>query len=167
MQTFKGWNSLKVKLTIETILRHVLKKNLVCEQRNIRHLRDFVSMKDEDRRLMLRSLGDGEYRDIMQVCGYMPFVEMNIRSEGETSSASPGTWSQALCCWRNWSKPVDKKWNVCVRCTLRTVDAVIRDATTSPYILYSFWCVSCFPLKHLLVPAADFLFFLSLSVFNV
>ena len=48
-------------------------------------------MKDEDRRQMLRSLGEVEYRDIMQVCGYMPFVEMNIRSEGETSSASPGS----------------------------------------------------------------------------
>ena len=57
---------------------------LICEQRNIRHLRDFVSMKDEDRRQMLRSLGEGEYRDIMLVCGFMPCVEMTIRSEGET-----------------------------------------------------------------------------------
>ncbi|KAK7107985.1 translocation protein SEC63 homolog [Littorina saxatilis] len=50
-------------------------------KRNIRHLREFAEMKDEDRRQMLRSLGDGEYQDIMQVCGTMPNVHMDIRSE--------------------------------------------------------------------------------------
>ncbi|KAL8586617.1 hypothetical protein ACOMHN_040125 [Nucella lapillus] len=56
-------------------------RHFTTRKRNIRHIRDFVSMKDEDRRQMLRSLGDGEYRDLIQVCSTMPHVEMNIRSE--------------------------------------------------------------------------------------
>ncbi|XP_076444580.1 translocation protein SEC63 homolog isoform X2 [Babylonia areolata] len=56
-------------------------RHFTTRKRNIRHIRDFVSMKDEDRRQMLRSLGEGEYRDIIQVCGTMPHVEMSIRSE--------------------------------------------------------------------------------------
>lgn len=50
-------------------------------KRNIRHIRDFVGMKEEERRLMLRSLGDEEYRNIMTVVGTMPYVEMTIKSE--------------------------------------------------------------------------------------
>jgi translocation protein SEC63 len=52
-------------------------------QRNIRHIRDFVGMKEEERRQMLRSLGDGEYRDIIAVCSDMPYIDMNVRTEGQ------------------------------------------------------------------------------------
>lgn len=51
-------------------------------QRDIRRLKDFAAMKDEDRRQMLRSLSDAEYLDIVTVCANMPYVEMKIRSEG-------------------------------------------------------------------------------------
>lgn len=50
-------------------------------KRNIRHIREFAAMKDEDRRQMLRSLTDGEYRNIVTVAGSLPYVEMTIRSE--------------------------------------------------------------------------------------
>ncbi|CAG5121065.1 unnamed protein product, partial [Candidula unifasciata] len=43
--------------------------------------RDLVNMKDEDRRLMLRSLSDSEYLDVISVCAKMPYVEMNIKTE--------------------------------------------------------------------------------------
>ena len=39
-------------------------------------------MEEEDRRLLLRTLTDDEYRDVMNVCAVMPNVEMIIKSEG-------------------------------------------------------------------------------------
>lgn len=65
-------------------MRHLF---LVLWQRNIRHLREFAAMKDEDRRQMLRSLTDGEYRNIVAVAGSLPYVEMTIRSEGRQNTA--------------------------------------------------------------------------------
>nr|KAG5706886.1 hypothetical protein BaRGS_021392 [Batillaria attramentaria] len=53
-------------------------------KRNIRHIREFAAMKDEDRRQMLRSLTDAEYRNIVTVAASLPYVEMTIRSEGKT-----------------------------------------------------------------------------------
>lgn len=53
-------------------------------QRDIRHIRDFVSMDDEDRRSMLRSLSDNEYLDVMTVCAYLPYVEMTVKTEGNS-----------------------------------------------------------------------------------
>ena len=39
-------------------------------------------MKEEDRRAMLRGLTDAEYLDVMTVCAHLPFVEMNLKTEG-------------------------------------------------------------------------------------
>ena len=51
-------------------------------QRNIRSIRDFVSMKDEDRQAMMRNLGPGEYQDIINVCARMPNVIMEHSVSG-------------------------------------------------------------------------------------
>ena len=51
-------------------------------QRNIQRIRDLVRMEEEDRRALLRTLTDDEYRDVMNVCATMPNVEMTIKSEG-------------------------------------------------------------------------------------
>ena len=53
-------------------------------QRNIQRIKDLIRMEEEDRRLLLRTLTDDEYRDVMNVCAVMPNVEMIIKSEGTT-----------------------------------------------------------------------------------
>ncbi|CAL1544944.1 unnamed protein product [Lymnaea stagnalis] len=58
------------------ILRH-----FTTRKRDIRHIRDFVNMKEEDRRQLLRSLSDSEYLDVVTVCAKMPYVEMTVRTE--------------------------------------------------------------------------------------
>ena len=39
-------------------------------------------MEEEDRRALLRTLNDSEYKDVMNVCAVMPNIEMIIKSEG-------------------------------------------------------------------------------------
>lgn len=58
------------------MLRHFLTR-----KRDIRHIRDFISMKEEDRRAMLRGLTDAEYLDVMTVCSHLPYVEMKTKTE--------------------------------------------------------------------------------------
>ena len=53
-------------------------------QRNIQRIKDLVRMEEEDRRALLRTLSDDEYRDVMNVCATMPNIEMTIKSEGIT-----------------------------------------------------------------------------------
>lgn len=40
-------------------------------------------MKDDERRSILRSLTDEEYLDVMEVCASMPYVTLEIKSEGK------------------------------------------------------------------------------------
>lgn len=54
-------------------------------QRNIQRIRDLVKMEEEDRRALLRTLTDDEYRDVMNVCAIMPNIQMIIKSEGKMS----------------------------------------------------------------------------------
>ncbi|KAK3758267.1 hypothetical protein RRG08_036537 [Elysia crispata] len=56
-------------------------RHFMTRKRDIRHIRDFISMKEEDRRAMLRGLTDAEYLDVMTVCAHLPFVEMNLKTE--------------------------------------------------------------------------------------
>ncbi|CAE1323240.1 SEC63 [Acanthosepion pharaonis] len=56
-------------------------KYFVCRKRNIRCIRDFILMKDDERRSILRSLTDEEYLDVMEVCASMPYVTLEIKSE--------------------------------------------------------------------------------------
>ena len=54
----------------------------MCAQRNIRSLKQLVSMNDDDRRLLLRQLSDSEYRDVLSVCAMMPSVDITAHCEG-------------------------------------------------------------------------------------
>ncbi|GFO42663.1 translocation protein sec63 homolog [Plakobranchus ocellatus] len=56
-------------------------RHFMTRKRDIRHIKDFISMKDEDRRAMLRGLTDGEYLDVMTVCAHLPHVEMKVKTE--------------------------------------------------------------------------------------
>lgn len=39
-------------------------------------------MKEDERRALLRSLADDEYRDVMSVCATLPNVTMEVNSKG-------------------------------------------------------------------------------------
>lgn len=68
----------------EDMLRH-----FVTKRRQIRNLKEFASMPDEDRRDLLRHLSEKEYQNVMVVLSGIPYnVEMNIKYEvkGEKDS---------------------------------------------------------------------------------
>ncbi|XP_064618130.1 translocation protein SEC63 homolog [Liolophura sinensis] len=56
-------------------------KHFCTRRRTIRSIREFVAMKSEDRRSLLRTLSDSEYQDVINVASDMPNVEMTVRSE--------------------------------------------------------------------------------------
>ncbi|KFM72645.1 Translocation protein SEC63-like protein, partial [Stegodyphus mimosarum] len=60
----------------EDMLRHFMTR-----KRNIRSLRNLACMKSDERRAMLRSLSDDEYRDVMNVLAKFPVVEVDVKSE--------------------------------------------------------------------------------------
>ena len=51
-------------------------------QRNIRNIRQLVSMREDERRALLRSLANDEYENVMSMCANLPHVEMNVKTEG-------------------------------------------------------------------------------------
>ena len=65
-------------------------------QRNIRGIRDFVSMRDEDRMTMLRNLSGGEYQDIINVCASMPNIVMQHSVSGKAAFC---VGYDSILCW--------------------------------------------------------------------
>ena len=45
-------------------------------------------MKNDERRDMLHSLSEQEYRDVMNVAAAMPYVTMDVKSQGKHSNLS-------------------------------------------------------------------------------
>merc|ERR1711962_640203 len=50
-------------------------------KRNIKSLKQFAQMKEEDRRSLLRSISDEQYKDVIKVLGMMPSLSMNVTTE--------------------------------------------------------------------------------------
>ena len=51
-------------------------------QRTIRSIQQFLALDEQERRLLLRSLTDEQYIDIMNVLSIYPYVTMNISWKG-------------------------------------------------------------------------------------
>ncbi|XP_029655236.1 translocation protein SEC63 homolog [Octopus sinensis] len=56
-------------------------KYFVCRKRNIRSVKDFLLMKDDDRRFILRNLSDEEYKNLLDVAASMPYITFEVKSE--------------------------------------------------------------------------------------
>merc|ERR1712212_140563 len=56
-------------------------KHFNNRRRNIKTLTQLAQMKDEDRRSLLRSIDDDQYKDVMKVLRLMPSLSMNVRTE--------------------------------------------------------------------------------------
>lgn len=51
-------------------------------QYKVRTLQDLVSLKDSDRRNMLRTLGEEKYDEVMAVLGSFPHITMDTKLQG-------------------------------------------------------------------------------------
>lgn len=69
----------------------------VCapHQYKVRSLQDLVSLKDSDRRSMLRVLGEEKYDEVMAVLGSFPHITMDIKLQGGSCDA-PVRWGNVL-----------------------------------------------------------------------
>ncbi|KAI0226507.1 J domain-containing protein [Lamellibrachia satsuma] len=56
-------------------------RHFVTRKRNIRNIRQLVSMREDERRALLRTLADDEYANVMNVCANLPYVEMTVKTE--------------------------------------------------------------------------------------
>lgn len=52
-------------------------------QYKVRTLQDLVSLKDADRRSMLRFLGEEKYDEVMAVLGSFPYIHMENKLQGK------------------------------------------------------------------------------------
>jgi len=55
---------------------------LLFPQRNINTIEQFAAMKEMERRLLVRSLSDEEYLDILAVCSTFPHVDITAETQG-------------------------------------------------------------------------------------
>nr|XP_058967109.1 translocation protein SEC63 homolog [Pocillopora verrucosa] len=63
-------------------LPHLSQENLrhfTTKKRSVRSIKQLASMKDEDRRALLRNLTGEQYEDVMNVCSMFPYVEMEVK----------------------------------------------------------------------------------------
>lgn len=51
-------------------------------QRTIRSIQQFLALDDKERRLLLRTLTDEQYHDIINVVSIYPYVTMNVSWKG-------------------------------------------------------------------------------------
>lgn len=61
--------------------------SLCRHQYKVRSLQDLVSLKDSDRRGMLRFLGEEKYDEVMAVLGSFPHISMETKLQGQSSNA--------------------------------------------------------------------------------
>jgi translocation protein SEC63 len=72
----KKYSLLQLPHIVENHLRH-----FVTKKRNICDIKQFVSMKDADRRSILRHLTNEQYEDILRVAGSYPLIEMDVKTK--------------------------------------------------------------------------------------
>ena len=56
-------------------------KHFYSKRRNIKSLKQLAQMGEEDRRLLLRSLADDQYKDLVKVLGGFPNLSMSVTTE--------------------------------------------------------------------------------------
>uniref|UniRef100_A0A3Q3AWI7 Translocation protein SEC63 homolog n=1 Tax=Kryptolebias marmoratus TaxID=37003 RepID=A0A3Q3AWI7_KRYMA len=69
-------------------LPHFEEENLrycISKKYKVRTLQDLVSLKDSDRRIMMRFLGEEKYDEVLAVLGSFPHITMDIKLQGFTA----------------------------------------------------------------------------------
>jgi len=74
------WDSKNPLLQLPHVNDELL-RHFTTRKRNVRTLKMLASMKNDDRRSMLRNLSDDQYDDIMNVLGNLPVLDLDVRLE--------------------------------------------------------------------------------------
>lgn len=74
------WDKASPFLQLPHISEDML-KHFFSRRRNIKNLHQLAKMKDEDRRSVLRSLNDEQYRDVIRVLALLPVLDVKITTE--------------------------------------------------------------------------------------
>uniref|UniRef100_A0AAY5EA06 Translocation protein SEC63 homolog n=1 Tax=Electrophorus electricus TaxID=8005 RepID=A0AAY5EA06_ELEEL len=64
----------------------------ISKKYKVRTLEDLVSLKDSDRRNMLRFLGEEKYDEVMAVLGSFPSITMETKLQGDATKNKPKVW---------------------------------------------------------------------------
>lgn len=72
------WDSKSAFLMLPHISQEHL-RHFNTKKRSIKNIRHFVAMNNEDRRLLLRTLSDEQYQDVMNVCCSFPSLDMEVK----------------------------------------------------------------------------------------
>jgi len=59
-----------------------MQKYFMSKKRQISTIQQFCEMKEDDRRGILKALGDDQFEDVMKVCGSMPLIDFKVHVEG-------------------------------------------------------------------------------------
>merc|ERR1719210_3330679 len=74
------WDKSSPLLQLPHIVDDML-KHFHSRKRNIKTLQQLAKMKDEDRRSLLRSLNDDQYRDVIRVLALIPIIDVDVTTE--------------------------------------------------------------------------------------
>merc|ERR1719412_1592077 len=74
------WDKSSPLLQLPHIVDDML-KHFHSRKRNVKTLQQLAKMKDEDRRSLLRSLSDDQYRDIIRVLALIPVLDVEVTTE--------------------------------------------------------------------------------------
>merc|ERR1719340_100124 len=74
------WDKSSPLLQLPHIVDDML-KHFHSRKRNIKTLQQLAKMKDEDRRSVLRSLNDDQYRDVIRVLALIPIIDVDVTTE--------------------------------------------------------------------------------------
>lgn len=66
-----------------TVPCDILTLSYRTRRRNITTVDEFVAMKNQDRRSLVRVLSDEDYLDVMAVCSNFPHIDLNTETQGE------------------------------------------------------------------------------------
>lgn len=63
--------------------RDILNLSYRTRRRNITTIDEFVAMKNQDRRSLVRVLSDEDYLDVMAVCSSFPHIHLTTETQGK------------------------------------------------------------------------------------
>lgn len=78
MMTQAVWESKSAFLMLPHITQDHL-RHFNTKKRNIKSIRQFIEMDDEERRLLLRTLSDEQYMDVISVCHSFPRLTVEVK----------------------------------------------------------------------------------------
>jgi len=78
MTTQAVWETNKAFLMLPHISQDHL-RHFNTKKRNIKTIRQFIEMEDEERRLLLRTLSDEQYQDVISVCHSFPRLTVEVK----------------------------------------------------------------------------------------